>query len=333
MREYFRRVVAGLLCMCIAGAAILLASITITAGAKDFSGGTPRFDPAKLSYFVLFPGISEPVRVSTMMGVAGLDPGYPEMKLPDDVVDKLIRARDRNALWLTCMGREDCSSIAYTYIFANNAGQSTRIQQVEGPYDRGVYFKVPSEYLLFHSDLSKWEYRNEDGYFKLIAAPLPLPKDPIHDRSNIPSFINWAEPILVCRSREYSDERMLLTMWLRMDAKFINGSELCFDEKSLKLVKEIITEPTALADGTGWDYSKPVAVREIKYIYDDPRIGEREYPVRVEVSDKGLEALRMEFKLVEGFWMLDRGLLYRYGPNGERDPAFGFNTANILIKR
>lgn len=317
--------------LCALGCVLLLALAT-AAYASSFSGTKPRFDESRLGRYVLFPGIGEPVRVAPLEGVAGMYSGYPEMKLPDEVVDKLIRARDRNAFWLLCEARRDYSSIAYTYVFANNAGLATRIHQVEGPYDRGVYFKVPSEYVLYHTDLSKWEYRSEDGYFKIVAAPAPLPERPLSDRSGIPSWLKWAEPLHVCRARAYTDERLLLLLWLRTDAEFVNGCELWFDADDLKLVKEVITEPKALADGSGRDYSQATPIREVQYNYEDYRVGERDYPVQVTVYDKGFKALSMEFKLVEGFWMLRRGKVYVGDPDSEDSYAHGFNTASIVVK-
>jgi len=92
--------------LCALGCVLLLALAT-AAYASSFSGTKPRFDESRLGRYVLFPGIGEPVRVAPLEGVAGMYSGYPEMKLPDEVVDKLIRARDRNALWLLCEARRD----------------------------------------------------------------------------------------------------------------------------------------------------------------------------------------------------------------------------------
>ncbi|MCD6283249.1 hypothetical protein J7J84_06580 [bacterium] len=312
---------------------VLLLILTTAAYAKTFSGKKPQFDPAKLGRYVLFPGIDQPVRVAGLYAAASDEAKWAEKRLPDDIVDKLIRARDRNAFWLLCEDRRDYSSIAYTYVFANNAGLATRVRPVEGPYDRGVNFKVPSEYVLFQSDVSECEYANEDGYFKMILAPTPMPEDRYYG-TPIPSYVKWASPIRVAWTNGWMPVRSILVLdEYRLKENFVNGCEMWFAEDDLRLVKEIITEPTALEDGSGWDYSQAVPVKEVEYNYTDYSDIERDFPKHVIVRENGVVRLEMEFKLADGFWMLHRGKLFSGSPDDENYHAFGFNTAGIVVKR
>lgn len=319
--------------LCALGCALLLV-LTTAAYAKTFSGTPPKFDEAKLGRQVMFPGIDEVVWVLSMGLYTSDDPKYAEYRLPDETVDKLIRARDRNAFWLLCEDRRDYSSIAYTYVFANNSGLNTRVNAVEGRYDRGVYFKVPSEYLLYQCDLAKCQFKSENGYFKVIEAPVPKPEEQPYNRSVLPSYIKWASPIRVAWGHGWEDPRALMALdEFRMKEDFINGAELWFDQDDLKLVKEIITEPTALEDGPGWDYDKAAPVTEVEYEYADYYGNGRDFPCRVTVRNNGVKELELEFRMADGFWMLDQGKLYSGSPDDEYYHAQGFNTASIVVKR
>lgn len=318
--------------LCALGCVMLL-TLTTAAYAKTFSGKKPKFDESKLGRQVMYPGIGEPVWVAGLYGAAGTDPKYADKRLPYDIVDKLIRARDRNAFWLICEDRRDYSSIAYTYVFANNSGLATHVRGVEGPYGRGVYFKVPSEYVLFQCNVSACTYKNEDGYFKMIMEPVPKGEHGI-SKAGLPDYIKWADAFRVCRGTGWMNLRTLVKLdAFRTKEDFVNGAELWFDEDDLRLVKEIITEPTALEDGSGWDYSQAVPVKEVEYNYTDYSDIERDFPKHVIVRENGVVRLEMEFKLADGFWMLHRGKLFSGSPDDENYHAFGFNTVGIVVKR
>jgi hypothetical protein len=333
MREQIRRVVAGSLRASVVSTAILLALLSITSAAKDFAPSTPSFDPAKLDRQVLFPGIGEPVRVMPIIHLAGVDPQYDATKLPAVIVEKIIRARDRNAFWLLCDARRDYSSIAYTYFFGNNAGLSARCSPVEGKYDRGVNFKVPSEYLLYQSDLALCEFKDEDGYFKVITPPTPMPEERYYS-NGIPTYIEWANSLDAAWADNWMNLRTILVLdEYRMKKDFVNGCELWFKEPDMRLEKEIITEPivqTAEDGSTKSDFSKVIPVTEVQYLYIFEHGGESDYPGRVTVLHDGNESMNMTFIMADGFWMLHSGKLFT--GEGEDRNAFGFYTTGIVVK-
>ncbi len=316
--------------------ACLGALVLLIAGqvfAEEVAQDSP-FDPAKLGRFVVFPGIDQPARVAGLFGAAGTDPDprYADRRLPDKIVHKLIRARDRNAFWLLCEDRRDYSSIAYTYVFATNRS----VRAVEGPYDRGVYFKVPSEYVLFQSDVSQCTYLNEDGYFKMILAPTPMPENRFFASSPIPDYIKWASPFRVSRPNGWMPLRHILVLdEYRLKENFVNGCELWFAEDDSRLVKEFITEPAITKDEEGnehYDFDDAQMVKEVQYDYTD-RLGNTwDYPAVVTVFTGGWKALEMEFHLADGFWMLHRGKLYTKGADDDLS-IFGFFTGSIVVKR
>jgi len=314
----------------------LLMMLTTAAYAKTFSGTKPKFDESKLGRYVLFPGIGEPARIAGLFAAASDEEKWADKRLPDEIVDKLIRARDRNAFWLLCEDRKDYSSIAYTYVFANNSGLATRVRPVEGPYDRGVYFKVPSEYVLFQSDVSECTYANEDGYFKMTYAPVPMPENRFLS-SPIPSYIKWASPIRVAWTNGWMPLKSILALdEYRLQENFVNGCEMWFAEDDLRLVKELITEPAITTDEEGnenYDFDDPQVAIEVQYDYLGRYSNTWDYPALVTVIQDGKTTLEMEFKLADGFWMLHRGKLFERRPEEKNTPKFGFNTAGIVVKR
>jgi len=283
---------------------------------------------------VMFPGIEGPVRVQALRAAARFDPDRPGRHvLPANIVENLVRARDRNAFWLVSERRKDYKAISYVFVFTNYQG-TVRVLPTRGKYDRGTYLKLPSEYMLYQGRYREYDYEDGPEYFKVTMKPQSEPKveEGLYQElyhGGVPNFISWAKPVLMTEPLAWKRERDMWSLSLVRNPRDIQyGYELWFAKDDLRLVRELITEPKLTKDEDGheqYDFTAPQVVREIRYTYLDGT----DYPTRVSVFEGDYCAAELRFRLVDGFWMLERGTLFT-GP--ERN-EFCFWTYGIRVER
>ncbi len=286
------------------------------------------FPESKLGRNVLFPGIDEPVRVAALESAAGVVPDKLDDVLPVKVLDSIIRARDRNARWLVCERRTDYVSFSYTYVFEN---YSKRAQPTRGRYDRGVYLKLPSEFVLYYGDWRAYEYKDEEGYFKIKLKPDGKPeKGKDKERHFIPNYLDWASIGQMVQPIAWMTERwMAYVPLLRDTMDYQYGFELWFGQRDLRLLRELITVPTEVIgdDGTvHLDTDNPTIVKEVHYRYYSP---DDDYPTEVTIIRSGYISAELRFQFIDGFWVLDRGLCY----TGSDRSKFSIGTRDVSVER
>lgn len=293
-----------------------------------------QIDEAKLEDMVVFPGIEGPVRVQALRVAARLDPDRPGRHvLSDNIVENLVRARDRNAFWLVSEGRKDYKAISYVFVFTNFQG-TIRVLPTRGKYDRGTYLKLPSEYMLYQGCYREYEYEDSPDYFKVTMKPQSEPEveEGLYQElyhGGVPNFISWAEPVLMTEPLAWKREREMWCLSLVRNPRDIQyGYELWFAKEDFKLVRELITEPRLTKDEDGhehYDFTDPQVVREIRYTYLDGT----EHPTRMSVLEGDYCAAELRFGLVDRFWMLERGTLF----SGPERNEFSFWTYGIRVER
>jgi hypothetical protein len=286
------------------------------------------FPESKLGRDVLFPGIDEPVRVAMLESAAGRASDKLADVLPVKVLDSIIRARDRNACWLVCERRRDYVSFSYTFVF-----EDRRIQPTRGRYDRGVYLKLPSEYVLYYGDWRAYEYMDEEGYFKIKLKPAGKPekgkKGEDLKRHSIPNYLDWASMSQMVQPIAWKDElSMVIEPILRDMMDYQYGFELWFDEHDLKLCREFITVPTEPIgdDGTvHLDTDNPKIAKEVHYGYWK----DVDYPSDVTIIQNGHTRAELRFQFIDGFWVLNHGMCYW----GSEPNKFYISLRDVSIER
>jgi hypothetical protein len=281
-----------------------LVCVVVSVQAAPVEGDDTLIDKAKLGRYVLFPGIQEPVRVRSLEAALTLDPKYLNYRLPTQVVHRLIQARDRNANWLLSERRKDYLYVSYTFHYSNNRG-TERVCPTAGKYDRGVYLKLPSEYVLYYGDYSKYDFQETEGYFRILVRT-----GESNDSQPVPGFISWADVPLVFKPLPWWTEQEIHDLLFVDPEKYAQEFELLFSKVDGRLVKEYV-RLTPLCGSIerntkSGDVQGDVAVREIRYSYE----GE-DYPAQVLILSQGQLFAEFLFDSVHGFWMMRRGGYYK----------------------
>ncbi len=294
--------------------------------------GFSKLDTEKRTSNVTFPQMDEPVRVFALNET---------VKLAQEQIDNLIRARDRNAFWLLCDERGDKTLISYRFRFTNRP-YADREFRVTGRYDRGVYLKLPSEYALFRGKADKYQYVDDEEYFKVLVPVEPPPEisewnlAPQMFHYGIPNFIQWAEPTYFAKPFSYWTEREMSALKMIRDYnQFQYGYEFWFEKPDMRLVREMILAPKTVENSEHWenvryDYDQPEIVKTVEYTYGEN--GESEFPTDVSIwYDSNLFA-KLEFQLVDGLWIMREGRFFSYGLDGEMS-TFAISTTDLVVEK
>jgi|GEM_PF-1977678 len=308
---------------------VTLVFLVLLAGANTGHGES---HADKRTGSVIFPRMDSPVRVFALNDT---------VKLAQGQLINLIRARDRNAFWLLCDERGDKTVISYRFRFTNDPF-ADREYRVTGNYDRGIYLKLPSEYALFRGKTDEYQYVDGDKYFKILVPVDPPPEisewnlAPRMAHFGIPNYINWAEPTYLVKPYAYWTEREMSALGMIRDCKqFQYGYEFWFEKPDLRLVKEAVLAPKTVENSHGkedvsCDYGQAETLKTVEYTYGEDN--ESRFPTLVSVRSYGYLTAKLEFRLIQGYWMMAQGNVYSYSVDGETF-SYRISTADIMIEK
>lgn len=208
-------------------------------------------------------------------------------------------------------------------------------------YDRGIYFKVPSEYALFYGQVDKFSYEDTERYLKIIKIIVP-PAPPagngdinLYSRMfhfGIRNFINWAEPVFFMKPFAYwTEQEMSALGMLRDPDNFRFGYEFWFEKPDLKLVKEVILAPNRARnseDTVSINHATPEIVKTVEYVYEHLS----QFPTLARVISNGYLSAELHFSLIDGYWMMCWGEIYSYTTGGERITCTISNSEVVIHK-
>jgi len=278
--------------------ALLFLCDTLVAYSEFETGNTQLRDAGhKLGNWVRFDGVDCEVNVAPL-GIL--------MKggLSEDIANKVIAARDRNARWLLCEKRQDYKYFQYTLEHRNSVGATFSYPYV-GRYDRGASLQLASEYMLYYSDVRKFEFKDENGYWKMILPPYEGEMI-----STVPDFRFYGVPLSKPRSwwadvdlRAYGDMNMSVgSHW---------GHELWFSADDYRLTREITIRPEISSQSH--DAHTSQTSLEPKYDMIEYNYYGDGYPSILSVSYAHMGEGELYFSVHDGLWVLEHG---QYGSDG-----------------
>lgn len=244
-----------------------------------------------------------------------------------DVQSSLLSARSRNSSWLICAARTDYKFTKYTFEYTSNKGNS-HVFPVMGRYDRGILLRLPSEYSLFYSDLRKYSYSEMDDCF--VMSILPSASDAL---GVIPDYPNWGLPFRKPFAwLNYKEQKAIQSF---DEVLFHYGYTLWFRKSDMALVRETVEMPGNCEDTTlasSWAWDMPETIVDIHYEYHD----DESYPSEVSIrrsfhEDPSTNEIDLHFHMVNGFWMLDQGVM-RYGAVSASQTNDGGNDHQFLVR-
>lgn len=259
--------------------------------------------------------------------VAALEEAF----LSAENLDQMVRARERNAAWLVCDRRTNYRAFSYTLDIVHANGEVSSYPVV-GRYDRGLFLSLPSEFVLYYGDCSRYEYRTSGEFFVVQTKPSVVRDQSFMDPYGLPRYVAWLSPFWATRPSAWLGTLDLRKFVLQPSlVPFSYGYQLWFSTDDYRLVKEVVTQPVPRTSSgydaqAGYDYSEEETFAEAVYDYEDSP-----FPRKVQLSfAEGVEA-NLQFEMVKGFWVFREGTVS--STRGERIKEWSLRCHAVSVQQ
>ena len=275
----------------------LITPAVIAKEATDEAQKSSKYEPISWDrYEVIFSGLSEPVRVFPLSRARKDEADFGKTALPEDILRKIAKARDKNARWLVLERRKAMESLSFTLEVTYPTGKSVTYPYT-GRYTRGIILTPPSEFMLYYCDPRNFSYREDDKYFYIVRKGYKGKGDGV-----LPVYILAGGLTPTVLPPSWLTLRDVLWFGIRENFEIHPEHELWFAKDDLRLVREVSTYSV---DG------QLISGRvEANYYYHDS-----EFPTILTIKSwqKGHPELAqftlLYFQVVKGFWLLSEGVI------------------------